>query len=171
MIPRSKNKELIQNIEERRERYSIRKFSAGAASVLIGISFMGMANSQVVKADTQPASNDENHETKVSAPSTDGVNTSDANAKVVVSVNNSSSQNSDKNKAVNNAQSENDSAQTTAETKTDEAKTNTRTEQNDSTQTFDVRNAGSQGMSAQAVNDQKTADQTLKQNAEKTATT
>ena len=29
----------------------------------------------------------------------------------------------------------------------------------------------SQGMSAQAVNDQKTADQTLKQNAEKTATT
>ncbi|TGY11237.1 YSIRK-type signal peptide-containing protein [Lactobacillus intestinalis] len=171
MIPRSKNKELIQNIEEKRERYSIRKFSAGAASVLIGISFMGMANSQVVKADTKPASNDENHEATVRSESTDGVTTSDENAKVVVAVNNSGSQNSDKNKAANNAQSENDSAQTTAETKTDEAKTNTQTEQNDSTQTFDVRNAGSQGMSAQAVNDQKTADQTLKQNAEKTATT
>lgn len=166
MIPRSKNKELIQNIEEKRERYSIRKFSAGAASVLIGISFMGMANSQVVKADTKPASNDENHEATVRSELTDGVNTSDENAKVVVAVNNSGSQNSDKNKAANNAQSENDSAQTTAETKTDEAKTNTQTEQNDSTQTFDVRGAGSQGMSEQAVKDQKTADKTLKQKAE-----
>ncbi|MDE6492438.1 MAG: YSIRK-type signal peptide-containing protein, partial [Lactobacillus sp.] len=143
----------------------IRKFSAGAASVLIGISFMGMANSQVVKADTQPASNDENHETKVSAPSTDGVNTSDANAKVVVSVNKNNSRNSEDNQATDNTQSKNASAQPTAEAKTDEAKTNTQTEQNNSTQTFDVRSAGSQGMSEQAVKDQKTADQTLKQNA------
>lgn len=164
MIPRSKNKELIQNIEEKRERYSIRKFSAGAASVLIGISFMGMANSQVVKADTNPASNDKNHEATVRSESTDGVNTSGENAKVVVFVDKSNSQNSEGNKVANNAQGENDSAQSTAEAKTNEAKTNTPTKQNSSTQT--LRNAGSHGMSAQAVKDQKIADQTLKQNAE-----
>ncbi|MDE7055646.1 MAG: hypothetical protein K2O64_00120, partial [Lactobacillus sp.] len=136
--------------------------------VLIGISFMGIANSQIVKADTDPASNDENHEATVRSEPTDGVNTSDKNAKVVVSVPNSTSKNSEGKQVVNNAQSENDSAQTTAEVKTNEEKTNTQNEQNNSTQTFDVRGAGSQGMSEKAVQNQKTADETLKQNAGKT---
>ncbi len=40
----------------KKDRFSIRKFTVGAASVLIGFTFMGAVNSQEVKADTKPVS-------------------------------------------------------------------------------------------------------------------
>lgn len=39
-------------MEPRKERFSIRKFSIGAASVLIGFTFMSMAGSQKAQAAT-----------------------------------------------------------------------------------------------------------------------
>lgn len=41
----------LQKLQPKKEHFSIRKFSVGAASVLIGFSFLSLANSQVVKAD------------------------------------------------------------------------------------------------------------------------
>lgn len=46
-----KNK--INNMEPRKERYSIRKLSIGAASVLIGLTFMSMGSTHPVSAATQ----------------------------------------------------------------------------------------------------------------------
>lgn len=46
-----KNK--INNMEPRKERYSIRKLSVGAASVLIGLTFMSMGSTHPVSAATQ----------------------------------------------------------------------------------------------------------------------
>ncbi|MFK5220710.1 YSIRK-type signal peptide-containing protein [Lactobacillus helveticus] len=43
-------------MKPKKDRFSIRKFTVGAASVLIGFTFMGAVNSQEVKADTKPVS-------------------------------------------------------------------------------------------------------------------
>lgn len=51
MVSKNNIQEKIRKTEEKREHHSIRKFAAGAASVLIGLSFIGM-RSQTVKADT-----------------------------------------------------------------------------------------------------------------------
>lgn len=45
----------LRKIQPQKQRFSIRKFAVGAASVLIGLTFMGMSN-QTVKADVAPAS-------------------------------------------------------------------------------------------------------------------
>lgn len=45
-------KNRIKNMEPRKERYSIRKLSVGAASVLIGLTFISMGNSHSVSAAT-----------------------------------------------------------------------------------------------------------------------
>ena len=45
----------LRKVEPQKQRFSIRKFAIGAASVVIGLTFMGMGN-QTVKADTVPAS-------------------------------------------------------------------------------------------------------------------
>ncbi|GAA3639357.1 hypothetical protein GCM10022297_16960 [Lactobacillus hamsteri] len=47
MVSRKNIQEKLRKIEEKRERHSIRKFTVGAASVLIGLTFMGMASQQV----------------------------------------------------------------------------------------------------------------------------
>ena len=46
-------KNRIKNMESRKERYSIRKLSMGAASVLIGLTFMNMGSTHPVSAATQ----------------------------------------------------------------------------------------------------------------------
>ncbi|MGS0679374.1 YSIRK-type signal peptide-containing protein [Lactobacillus johnsonii] len=52
MLSKNNYKEKIRKMEPRKERFSIRKFSIGAASVLIGFSFMSMAGSQKAHAAT-----------------------------------------------------------------------------------------------------------------------
>lgn len=44
----------LRKVEPTEQRFSIRKFTVGAASVLIGMAFMGMSNVQTVHADTLP---------------------------------------------------------------------------------------------------------------------
>ena len=53
MLSKNNFKERLRKMEPRKERFSIRKFSIGAASVLIGFSFMSMAGNQKVQAATE----------------------------------------------------------------------------------------------------------------------
>ena len=50
MLSRKNYQERLRKMEPKKERFSIRKFTVGAASVLIGFSFMGMSNSEKVQA-------------------------------------------------------------------------------------------------------------------------
>ena len=50
MLSKNNFKERLRKTEPRKERFSIRKFSVGAASVLIGFFFMGMDQGQTVRA-------------------------------------------------------------------------------------------------------------------------
>ncbi|ADQ59748.1 MAG: Rib/alpha-like domain-containing protein [Lactobacillus amylovorus] len=50
MLSKNNFKERLRKMEPRKERFSIRKFSVGAASVLIGFFFMGMDQGQTVRA-------------------------------------------------------------------------------------------------------------------------
>ena len=53
MLSKNNYQEKIRKMENKKERFSIRKFSVGAASVLIGFTIFGLGtNSQSVKADT-----------------------------------------------------------------------------------------------------------------------
>lgn len=54
MVSRNNLQEKRRKVEARRERHSIRKFSVGAASVLIGFAFLGI-NKQTVRADEMNA--------------------------------------------------------------------------------------------------------------------
>lgn len=56
MLSKNNYKEKLQKMKLKKDRFSIRKFTVGAASVLIGFTFMGAVNSQEVKADTKPVS-------------------------------------------------------------------------------------------------------------------
>lgn len=69
MLSKNNFKERLRKMEPKKERFSIRKFTVGVASVLIGFSIFGMS-SQSVKADTdtdkgktEPVSEDKNIET------------------------------------------------------------------------------------------------------------
>ncbi len=53
MLSKNNYHEKLRKMEPRKERFSIRKFSIGAASVLIGFSFMSMAGTQKVQAATE----------------------------------------------------------------------------------------------------------------------
>ncbi|WP_304676255.1 Rib/alpha-like domain-containing protein [uncultured Lactobacillus sp.] len=53
MLSKNNYHEKLRKMEPRKERFSIRKFSIGAASVLIGFSFMSMAGNQKVQAATE----------------------------------------------------------------------------------------------------------------------
>lgn len=55
MLSKNNFKEKLRKMEPRKERFSIRKFSVGAASVLIGFFLMGISQGQTVKADTTPS--------------------------------------------------------------------------------------------------------------------
>ena len=50
MLSRKNYQERLRKMEPKKERFSIRKFTVGAASVLIGFSFMGMSNSEKAQA-------------------------------------------------------------------------------------------------------------------------
>lgn len=53
MLSKNNYHEKLRKMEPRKERFSIRKFSIGAASVLIGFSFMSMTGNQKVQAATE----------------------------------------------------------------------------------------------------------------------
>lgn len=53
MLSKRNYQEKLRKMEPRQERFSIRKFSIGAASVLIGLSFMSMTGNQKVQAAEQ----------------------------------------------------------------------------------------------------------------------
>lgn len=53
MLSKNNYQEKLRKMEPRKERFSIRTFSIGAASVLIGFSFMSMAGNQKVQAAEQ----------------------------------------------------------------------------------------------------------------------
>ncbi|PLT12434.1 hypothetical protein CYJ81_09505 [Lactobacillus crispatus] len=57
MLSKNNYKERLRKMEPRRERFSIRKFTVGAASVLIGFTIFGLNNTQTVKADTTDNTN------------------------------------------------------------------------------------------------------------------
>ena len=50
MLSRKNYQERLRKMEPKKERFSIRKFTVGATSVLIGFSFMGMSNSEKAQA-------------------------------------------------------------------------------------------------------------------------
>ncbi|QNQ82656.1 YSIRK-type signal peptide-containing protein [Lactobacillus sp. PV037] len=52
MLSKNNYKERLRKMEQKKERFSIRKFSVGAASVLIGFFFMGVGSQTTVHADT-----------------------------------------------------------------------------------------------------------------------
>lgn len=52
MLSKNNFNERLRKMEPRKERFSIRKFTVGAASVLIGFTLFGMANNTTVKAAT-----------------------------------------------------------------------------------------------------------------------
>lgn len=49
MLSKNNFKEKLRKMEPRKERFSIRKFSVGAASVLIGFFLMGISQGQLLK--------------------------------------------------------------------------------------------------------------------------
>ena len=53
MLSRKNFNKRVRQMDEKKERFSIRKLSVGAASVVIGLAFFGMSNGQSVKADVQ----------------------------------------------------------------------------------------------------------------------
>ncbi|MCH4004353.1 MAG: YSIRK-type signal peptide-containing protein [Lactobacillus crispatus] len=55
MLSKNNFQEHLRKMNEKKERFSIRKFTVGAASVLIGFTIFGMANGATVKADTADA--------------------------------------------------------------------------------------------------------------------
>ncbi|MDE7056211.1 MAG: YSIRK-type signal peptide-containing protein, partial [Lactobacillus sp.] len=64
MLSKNNYKERLRKMESRQDRFSIRKFSIGAASVLIGFFFIGMSNGEEVNADrlATPDQNDDHPE-------------------------------------------------------------------------------------------------------------
>ncbi|WP_297950942.1 Rib/alpha-like domain-containing protein [uncultured Lactobacillus sp.] len=67
MLSKNNYQERLRKMEPKKERFSIRKFTVGAASVLIGFTIFGMNNGQSVKADeVQP-----NKAVEVNKPETD----------------------------------------------------------------------------------------------------
>ena len=47
-----KMKKLFRSMNDSQYRFSLRKMSVGVCSVVLGLSFAGMSNAQVAKADT-----------------------------------------------------------------------------------------------------------------------
>ena len=63
MLSKNNFNEKIRQMDEKKERFSIRKLTVGAASVLIGLIFIGVGG-QTVHADTVPATQTEAVATK-----------------------------------------------------------------------------------------------------------
>lgn len=60
MLSKNNYKERLRKMESRQDRFSIRKLSMGAASVLIGFFFIGMSNGEEVNADTLAKADQDN---------------------------------------------------------------------------------------------------------------
>ena len=52
MLSKNNYQERLRKMDDKQERFSIRKFSVGAASVLVGTAVLSMQNVQVAHADT-----------------------------------------------------------------------------------------------------------------------
>ncbi len=124
MLSRNNYQEKIRKMENKKERFSIRKFSIGAASVLIGFTLFGIGvDSQSVKADTvTPNSVNVKNGSEVNKTAevlsnekgknatNTAVNTVKAPAAVQTKVNNNTTNNTSQetlNKSVANSQTEN----------------------------------------------------------------
>ncbi len=59
MLSKNNYQEKLRKMQPRKNRYSIRKFTVGAASVLIGFFLAGFSQNQTVKADTNSHTDDE----------------------------------------------------------------------------------------------------------------
>ena len=70
MIPKNNIKERIRKMDSQREHHAIRKLTTGAASVLIGLTFMGTTG-RSVKASTGNENSEAGIELEVKANSTD----------------------------------------------------------------------------------------------------
>ncbi|TSO26422.1 Rib/alpha-like domain-containing protein [Lactobacillus sp. LL6] len=57
MLSKNNYKERLRKMEPKKDRFSIRKFSIGAASVLIGSVFIGMSNGEIVEAQDSNSDN------------------------------------------------------------------------------------------------------------------
>lgn len=53
LMTSKKNRNLTRNLADEKQRFGIRKFSVGVASVLLGTSLMFGANTQIVHADSE----------------------------------------------------------------------------------------------------------------------
>ena len=190
MLSKNNYNERLHKMEEKNERFSIRKFSAGAASVLIGISFMGMANSQTVKADTNPpkepnADSDPSHVAKTNT------NVKDINKVVVDNNANNSNQESNNETEQNlaaltenkveqkvdtatqaNSQAKNKKQESENASETKPTQTTDKNKVEVSTQNLDVssiENAGMAGRSNSTESKVASDTQALKQDAQEQA--
>lgn len=53
LMTSKKNRNLTRNLADEKQRFGIRKFSVGVASVLLGTSLMFGANTQIAHADSE----------------------------------------------------------------------------------------------------------------------
>ena len=63
MLSKNNFNEKIRQMEEKKERFSIRKLSIGAVSVLLGFTFMGLNSQAVHASEVQNNGNSENVQT------------------------------------------------------------------------------------------------------------
>lgn len=115
MLSKNNFNEKIRQMDEKKERFSIRKLTVGAASVLIGLTFIGVSG-QTVHADTVPAA--QNEEVAPKATTTDDtIKTADDSAvKITTETPVSSTKETD-------AQTQSTTTQVSAQTSSSDAKT------------------------------------------------
>lgn len=119
MLSRKNYQERLRKMEPKKERFSIRKFTVGAASVLIGFSFMGMSNSEKVQAADVNA----NSKPKVELTSKNESSEANTEAEKQAALNNNQVDQSTKAKTVANDEVKSETTATKAETtKTETAK-------------------------------------------------
>ncbi|GAA0043566.1 BspA family leucine-rich repeat surface protein [Lactobacillus amylovorus subsp. animalium] len=114
MLSKNNFNEKIRQMDEKKERFSIRKLTVGAASVLIGLIFIGVGG-QTVHADTVPATQTEAVATKA-ATTDDTTTTSTDDSAAKAATETSSTKETD-------AQTQSTTTQVSAQTSSSDAKT------------------------------------------------
>lgn len=114
MLSKNNFNEKIRQMDEKKERFSIRKLTVGAASVLIGLIFIGVGG-QTVHADTVPATQTEAVATKA-ATTDDTTTTSTDDSAAKAATETSSTEETD-------AQIQSTTTQVSAQTSSSDAKT------------------------------------------------
>lgn len=80
MLSKNNYQERLRKMDDKQERFSIRKFSVGAASVLVGTAILSMQNVQTVRADaTTDTANSVKTASTTSTDQTTSVNTTTFN--------------------------------------------------------------------------------------------